>query len=144
MDCLTTVFVSEDVPGKPRRDKPCQVLMQLSRFDNLCPLYSDRQLLRMMLGRGDDLSSSSYLLSPLDAARLSQSMLILPRQERDLTVFKASLTGAPVSILFTQHLSVIYFRTSMHNIIFRLVLLWLVLRSPLRLFTPTKYLSHLH
>ncbi|CBY14297.1 unnamed protein product [Oikopleura dioica] len=96
MDCLTTVFEFQDTTGKTRRSKPCQVLMELSRFDNLCPRYSDRQLLRLMLGRGDDLSSSSYLLSPLDAARLSQSMLVLPRQERDLFVFKATLSGSPI------------------------------------------------
>ncbi|CBY12589.1 unnamed protein product [Oikopleura dioica] len=102
MDCLTTVFEQRDVTGKIRRDKPCQVLIQLSRFDNLCPLYEDRQLLRLMLGRGDELNSSSCLLSPLDAARMSQSMLILPRQERDLSVFKSTLSGAPIGLIMAS------------------------------------------
>ena len=105
MDAFTTVIVRRKRPGdKPRNDKPCQVLMELSRFENLCPQYEDRQLLRMLLGRGDDLRSSSYLLSPYDAAKLSQSMLIIPRQEREVTVFKATLSGAPVSFYATTRM----------------------------------------
>ncbi|CBY36696.1 unnamed protein product [Oikopleura dioica] len=94
MDSLTTIFVRKNpVTKEVRTDRTCQVLMELSKFENLCPNSEDRQLLRLMLGRGDDLKSSSYLLSPLDAALLSQSMLVLPRQERDLTIFKASHQG---------------------------------------------------
>ncbi|CBY13337.1 unnamed protein product [Oikopleura dioica] len=94
MDSLTTIFVRKDPRTKETRtDRTSQVLMELSKFENLCPNSEDRQLLRMLLGHGDDLKSTSYLLSPFDAARLSQSMLVLPRQDRDLTVFKASLQG---------------------------------------------------
>ena len=99
MDAFTTVIVrkAKNSREKDRTDKSCQVLMELSRFDNVCPQYEDRQLLRVLLGRGDDLRSSSYLLSPYDAARLSQSMLVLPQQEREVTVFKACHMGVPVS-----------------------------------------------